>query len=58
MMLTPKDAADPHLRFMAEIIGLLDAGGMEKVLAAKTREQLYEVLVGRDESGRPGRSKA
>jgi len=46
MALTPESGADPYLRFVAAIVAVLDAGGRQRVLAAKTRQELYKALIG------------
>ncbi len=45
LLVTPKDGTDPYLQFVASVMGILDASGREKVLAAKTSEELYNIFL-------------
>jgi Kef-type K+ transport system membrane component KefB/mannitol/fructose-specific phosphotransferase system IIA component (Ntr-type) len=51
MTLTPISGADPYLQFVAAIIRSLDVAGRENVVGAKTKEELFEALVGKSGSG-------
>ena len=47
LVVTPTAGGDPYLQFAAAIIGVLDEAGRERVLAATTPQQLYDVLTER-----------
>ncbi len=44
LALTPVGGSDPYLQFAAAIAGQLDEAGRQRVLAARTAEELYSVL--------------
>ena len=46
MALTPTTGADPYLQLAAAMIGVLDADGRQRALAALNAEELYHVLLG------------
>ena len=50
LALTPTHGGDPYLQFAAAIVGALDEPGREKVLAARTPEDLYAALMGKEDA--------
>jgi Kef-type K+ transport system membrane component KefB/mannitol/fructose-specific phosphotransferase system IIA component (Ntr-type) len=44
LVLTPQTGADPYLQFVVSVMRVLDAQGRARVLSAKTREELHEIL--------------
>ena len=46
LTLSPKTGSAPHIQFMAMISRALDESGRRRALAAKTRAELWEALVG------------
>ena len=46
MALTPLTGADPYLQLAAAMIGVLDEAGRHRVLAARSVDELYQMLVG------------
>ena len=46
MALTPPTGTDPYLQLAAAMIGVLDEAGRQRVLAARSAEELHQLLVG------------
>ncbi len=46
LVLTPMEGADPYLQFVASVVGALDADGRERVLSARTPQDLADALTG------------
>lgn len=46
LTLSPRNAATPHIQFMATISKCLDVGGRNALLNAKTGEEMYRILSG------------
>ena len=54
MVLTPQEGADPYLQFVASVMSVLDEEGRSRVLAARSREELYEAIAHQLGVRRPG----
>jgi mannitol/fructose-specific phosphotransferase system IIA component (Ntr-type) len=46
LTLSPKTGSAPHIQFMAMVSRALDESGRRRAMAAKTRAELWEALVG------------
>ena len=44
LVLTPESGADPYLRFVASLMGVLDEAGRQAILAARTPEDLHAAM--------------
>ena len=44
LVLTPQAGADPYLQFVASVMNVLHDDGRKRVLAARTKEELYQAL--------------
>ncbi len=46
LTLSPRDAATPHIQFMATVSKCLDADGRRALLEARSPDELYQILAG------------
>jgi len=44
LVLTPEDAAEPYLQFVASVMAVLDDTGRQSVLSARTDQELWSIL--------------